>query len=147
MKFINKIAYKINCLIPALGLAGATILPNACCKAERDKPDNTPHHNTTYVWGDNNWDAIWPTDKVVASADSTSVDNVFLENDGVSLSGFDVTLIRECMEKVLNDVSVKKRYKIHGSGSLKHLYITNKADSTWLTTFGFKFTEPRYKQK
>lgn len=126
-------------------IAGATLLPAACNKT-RHAPEQ-PHHNTTYVWGAGNWSFVWPADKVAASADSTLVDNVFLQNDGVSLSGSDVTWVRKSMEAIINEVAESNRHKVRGAGNLKHLYITDKADSTWLSTFGFKFIEPQYKQK
>lgn len=113
---------------------------------EKNKVEQ-PHHDTTYVWGDNNWDAVWPADKVAASADSVLVDNVFLLNDGKSLEGLDVTWTRQNMELIINSVSKQNQYKIRGAGSLRHLYITDKTDSTWLSTFGFDFVEPRYKSK
>ena len=37
MKFYKKIAYKIKCLVPALGIAGVAMLPSAC-----QKPDPVP---------------------------------------------------------------------------------------------------------
>ena len=128
-----------------MAIAGATLLPPACCKVEREKRE--PHHNTTYVWGDNNWDAVWPADKVAASADSVLVDNVFLLNDGKSLSGLDVTRTRQNMELIINSVSKQNQYKIRGAGNLRHLNINDKNDSIWLANFGFKIVEANhYKQ-
>lgn len=115
----------------------------ACHKGPAES--NQPHHDTTYIWGGNNWDAVWPADKVAASADSVLVDNVYLKNDGVSLSGLDVTWAKKNMEAIIDCVSKKNQHKIRGAGSLRHLYITDKSDSTWLSQFGFTFTEPRYK--
>lgn len=109
---------------------------------------NTEHpHATTYVWGGNNWGAVWPADNVVASADSVMVNNVFLKNDGETLSGLDVTWVRQNIEPIINAVPQSNRYKVHGAGELKHLYITDKNDSTWLSNFGFMFVEPRYKER
>ena len=104
-----------------------------------------PQHDTTYVWGFEYWTEIWPANKIIASADSTSVRNVFLKNDGKSLSGLNVSFIRESLEPIVNTVPSENRYKIRGAGNLRHLYITDKNDSTWLSQFGFKFIEPRYK--
>lgn len=128
-------------LFSIVAITGATLAAPSCGKTI-EPPQ--PHHDTVYVWGFHNWDEIWPADKVAASADSVLVDHVYLKNDGVSLAGLDVTLIQNNMQAVLNTVSEQNRHKLHGMGTLKRVYITDKNDSTWLSQFGFKFIEPRY---
>ena len=140
MNYKKIIPYKLRRALSMATIAGATLLPVACEKEE-------PQHDTTYVWGCYDWSKIWPADKVAASADSASVRNVFLENDGVSLSGLDVSFIKISLEPVINAVTPENRYKVRGAGNLRHLYITDKNDRTWLSQFGFKIVEPRYKQR
>ena len=129
---------KRNRTLLALSISLVGLLSLSCHKEE-------PHHNTTYIWGTHYWDEVWPADRVAASADSTLVDYVFLENNGETLSGLDVSRTRKNMENILNSVSPENRHKIRGAGNLRHLYITDKTDSTWLSQFGFVFVEPQYK--
>lgn len=145
MKFHKTIKYKIKNLIPMMAIAGATLLPPACCKVEREKPE--PHHSTTYVWGIHNWKAIWPADKVIASADSTLVDNVFLLNDGMSWEGMSTTSVLEQLTPVIESIKPENRYKIRGAGTLNGIAIgreQNVQDSIVLDKMGFKFGKVIY---
>ena len=143
MKFHKTITYKIKNLIPMMAIAGATLLPPACCKVEQEKRE--PHHNTTYVWGKYNWDAVNPakTDNVAASADSTLVDNVFLLNDGASWEGSPTTLILEQLNVIMESVKPENRYKIRGAGILYNVGTSTTEqthkDSIKLAQMGFKF--------
>jgi signal peptidase I len=121
------------------------------------KPDTVyvpviPHHNTTYIWGDNNWDAIWPetTDNVAKSADSTLVDKVILKNDGRSLGGISTSDLMSWINTVVESVSPTKRYKVRGSGTLEETSIGNQQDiqdSIRLSNFGFDFGRVVYSDK
>ena len=108
-----------------------------------------PHHNTTYIWGDNNWDAVWPADKVAASADSTLVDNVYLKNDGKSLGGIRTRDIMTYMNMIVESVTPANRYKVKGSGTLNEVGMANQQDiqdSIKLSNFGFSFGTIRYNE-
>jgi len=113
-----------------------------------EKPE-TPHHNTTYIWGDNNWNAIWPeiTDNVAKSADSTIVDKVILKNDGRSLGGTRTSSLMNALNIVIESVSPENRYKVRGSGTLETTGIANQQDvqdSIRLSTLGFSFGKVVY---
>ena len=111
--------------------------------------DNTPHHNTTYIWGDNNWDAVWPADKVAASADSASVDIVYLKNDGKSLGGLRTRDLMTFMNMIVESVTPANRYKVKGSGTLNEVGMANQQDiqdSIKLSNFGFSFGTIRYNE-
>lgn len=113
--------------------------------------DNTPHHNTTYVWGDNNWYAIWPgvTDNVAKSADSTLVDKVILKNDGKSFGGTFTNMLMDWMNTVIESVSPENRYKVRGAGTLNETAIGSQQDiqdSIKLSNMGFSFGKVVYAQ-
>jgi len=112
-----------------------------------DTPPATPHHNTTYIWGDNNWDAVWPADKVAASADSALVDNVYLKNDGKSLGGLHTSDLMRYMNMIIESVPATNRYKLRGAGTLHESFINSQQDvqdSIKLSQFGFSFGKVRY---
>ena len=86
MKFGKIISYKLKRVIPMAAIAGATLAPVSCLSF--DDPTPTPkHHDTIYTWGKYYWDEINPINRVADSADSTVVDHVILQNDGVSWGG------------------------------------------------------------
>ena len=148
-----KVKYKLSRVIPMLAIAGATVLGASCKKTA---PENTPvpvpeqpqsHHNTTYVWGIDNWDAVWPSDRVAASADSTLVDIVFLQNEGNSLKGRPTTHILTTLNKIIDGVRVENRHKIRGAGTLNDVGLgsdQNYQDSIKLAQMGFKFGQMHY---
>ena len=119
------------------------------------KPDTVyipviPHHNTTYVWGIDYWDQVWPADKVAASADSTSVDIVYLKNDGVSWGGCPTSVVLQSITPVIESVSSKNRHKIRGAGTLNDVYVRDeqcRQDSITLANYGFKFGNVYHPQK
>lgn len=113
------------------------------------EPTPTPHHNTTYVWGVNNWDNVWPekTKNVSNSADSTLVDNVYLKNDGVSFNGMLTRDIMDRMNTIIQSVKSDKRGKIHGTGTLNGAGIAGEkdvTDSTKLVEMGFTFANAQH---
>lgn len=116
------------------------------------KPDTVyipviPHHNTTYVWGNGNWGAVWPADRVAASADSVSVDNVYLKNDGKSLGGMHTSDIFRYMNMIIESAPADKRYKVRGAGTLNESGISSTQDvqdSIKLSDMGFDFGKVRY---
>lgn len=145
MKLFKTMKYKIKHLVPMAAIAGATLLPPACCKVEQEKRE--PHHNTTYVWGIDNWSAVWPADKVAASADSVLVDNVFLMNDGRSFEGQATTTILKTLNKIIDVSKPENRYKIRGAGILNDTWIGNDQalqDSISLAKMGFTFGKVYY---
>ena len=138
MKYRKVIPFKLKNILPMAAITGSTIFFGACHK----KPLPEPHHNTTYVWGIENWDAVWHADKVVASADSTSVDYVFLQNDGNSLEGLPTTWVLKNMNNIIESVPLENQYKIRGAGTLNDIYVHSDQmylDSIALAQMGFKF--------
>lgn len=138
---------RIETIFPVLVLV-AVILLNASC-GKNSHESEQPHHNTTYVWGNNNWDAIWPetTDNVARSADSTLVDNVFLLNDGKSFQGIHTSDLMRWTNIVIESVRPENRYKVRGVGKLNETYIANKQDvqdSISLAKLGYTFGNVRY---
>ena len=136
--------------LPVLGFAGATLFTSC----EKDEP-TIPLHDTTYVWGRNNMAQLFPTDNVVASADSTSVRTVYLHSDGAPWGGaFNMTELREwVLEPVLNDIPEHNRHKIKGSGIInqplfrtddKQMFTKQYEDSVWLSKMGFIIKAPIY---
>ncbi len=135
--------------LPVLGFAGATLFTSC----EKEEP-TIPLHDTTYVWGAQNLTQIFPTDNVVASADSTSVRTVYLHSDGVWGSGLSMTELREwILEPVLNDIPKHNRHKIKGAGIIsghvfrtddKQMFTKQYEDSVWLSKMGFIIKDPIY---
>ena len=98
---------------------------------------------------------IFPTDNVVASADSTSVRTVYLHSDGVWWGGaFNMNELREwVLEPVLNDIPERNRHKIRGAGIIngplfrtddKQMFTKQYEDSVWLSKMGFIIKDPIY---
>ena len=149
MKMTKTVPYYLKRALPVLGFAGATLFTSC----EKDEP-TIPLHDTTYVWGTNNMAQIFPTDNVVASADSTSVRTVYLHSDGVWGWALDMTELREwVLEPVLNDIPEHNRHKIKGSGIIngpvfrtddKQMFTKQYEDSVWLSKMGFIIKDPIY---
>ena len=150
MKIKKTVPYYLKRALPVLGLAGATLFTSC----EKDEP-TIPLHDTIYVWGTNNMTQIFPTDNVVASADSTSVRTVYLHSDGVWWGGaFNMNELREwVLEPVLNDIPERNRHKIRGAGIIngplfrtddKQMFTKQYEDSVWLSKMGFIMKDPIY---
>lgn len=109
---------------------------------------NVPLHDTTYVWGIENWSAVQPLDeKVPSSADSASVRYVFLLNDGVSLDGLSTSWVLRNMNMIIERVAPENRHKIRGAGTLNEVGILGLEcvqDSITLAQMGFTFGNVRY---
>ena len=93
---------------PLLAILCGSLLLFSCNKGGEDQP----HHNTTYVWGEDDWSQIWPADRVAASADSTLVDYVILHNNGVSFHGKTTTVLLQKLNTIIEDVAPSNRYKV-----------------------------------
>ena len=144
MKYRKVIPFKLKNILPMAVIAGSTIFFGACHKKPVPEP---PHHNTTYVWGEDDWSQIWPADKVAASADSTLVDYVILHNNGVSFHGKTTTVLLQQLNTIIEDVAPSNRYKVQGSGTLNDIGIgreQNVEDSIQLAKMGFSFGHIRY---
>ena len=149
LSVIKKKSTFLKRALPVLGFAGATLFTSC----EKDEP-TIPLHDTTYVWGANNMTQIFPTDNVVASADSTSVRTVYLHSDGVWGWVLNMTELREwVLEPVLNDIPEHNRHKIKGSGIInqptfrtddKQMFTKQYEDSVWLSKMGFIIKDPIY---
>lgn len=123
-----------------IALLVAFLFPGACGKTNPESEQ--PHHNTTYVWGFDYWDEVWPADKVAASADSTLVDFVILECNGASWKGLPTSTVIEVLTPVIESGKPENRHKIRGAGTLNDVDVSNdKAyqDSITLANMGFKF--------
>ena len=114
---------------------------SACNKTE-------PQHDTTYVWGKNNWSAVQPLDqKVPSSADSASVRYVYLLNDGNSWTGTPASWILRNLNRIIELVALENRHKIRGSGTLNDVGILQDKDvldSITLSKMGFQFGMVHY---
>ena len=109
--------------------------------------DNTPHHNTTYIWGRNFTDNVYPATNISKSCDSLLVDTVFLKNNGVSWEGAPTTTVLKYMTKVLDDVKSDNKHKIRGAGTLNDVGMGTEQtyqDSIKLAKMGFKFGRVYY---
>ena len=144
MKYRKVIPFKLKNILPMAVIAGSTIFFGACHK----KPVPEPQHDTTYVWGIENWSAVQPLDqKVPASADSTSVRYVYLLNDGNSLDGLSTSWVLRNMNKIIEHVAVNNRHKIRGAGTLNEVGVLDyqaRQDSVTLAQMGFQFGKIRY---
>ena len=125
-------------------VAGSTIFFGACHK----KPLPEPQHDTTYVWGKNNWSAVQPLDqKVPASADSASVRYIYLLNDGNSWTGTPTSWILRNLNMIIEPVSLENRHKVRGAGTLHDVGILQDKDvldSIALSQMGFQFGMVHY---
>ena len=137
MKYKKTLPYKLK-LTAAIGLP---LLLGACNKTD-------PRHDTTYVWGKNNWSAVKPLDqKVPVSADSASVRYVYLLNDGKSWTGTPTSWILKNLNNIIEHVAPENRHKIRGAGTLHDVGIgqdKDVSDSVSLAKMGFKFGKVHY---
>ena len=141
-----KVKYKLKFLIPIVTMLGGA-LSTSCGKGNSD-PEK-PHHNTTYIWGFDNFTNIQPASRVAASADSILVDKVFLENDGASLHGVAPgVILQQFINPVIEATKPENRHKIYGKGTLNEMGMNSdpkiKQDSIKLAQMGFKFGKIRY---
>ena len=146
MKYRKVIPFKLKNLLPMAVVAGSTIFFGACHKKPVPEP---PHHNTTYIWGIYNTKDVLPADNITKSVDSTSVDFVFLENDGVSWEGTSPTIALRYVQKILDDVKSDKKHKIRGAGTINGVGMSRSnenhyRDSIALAQMGFKFNNVRH---
>lgn len=135
MRLTKKVPYKLKTLIPALGLAGASMF-SAC---ERDEP--IPQHDTIYTFGYEEWFDAEEKQNIVASADSAAVRYVILENNGDTYNRSTVRLLAGNMKLLINKIQVEKQQKVKGSGILRNMTINSQEDSTYLANMGFKFVD------
>ena len=135
MRLTKKVPYKLKTLIPALGLAGASMF-SAC---ERDEP--IPQHDTIYTFGRGNWFDAEEKQNIIASADSAAVRYVILESDGKTYYGGTVRVSAFNMKLLINKIPAEKQQKVKGSGILRNMTINSQEDSTYLANMGFKFVD------
>ena len=135
MRLTQKIPYKIKTLIPALGLAGASMF-SAC---ERNEP--IPQHDTFYCLSSSRWFTLQEEQNIIASADSAAVRYVILESDGKTYNRSSVGLIAFNMQLLIKRIPAEKQQKVKGSGILRNMTITSQEDSIYLTNMGFKFVD------
>lgn len=133
---------RLKTLIPALGLAGASLF-SAC-----DSKEPVQQHDTIYYFG-LKWFDAQERQNIVASADSATVRYVVLESNGEPYYGLGTSSIRIDLQKLLQKIPEENLYKMRGSGILRDVTIQTKEDSIYLTNFGFVFADavPYYEQK
>ena len=136
MRLTKKVPYKLKALIPALGLAGASMF-SAC---ESNEPV-IKQHDTIYTFGPGNWFDAQEEQNIIASADSATVRYVVLESNGEAYHGSDSFIIRANIMMLLDNIPEKNLYKMKGSGILRDVNIQSKEDSIYLTDFGFVFAD------
>lgn len=129
---------------PLLAILGGCLLLFSCNKGG----ESVPLHDTTYVWGNENWSAVQPLDqKVPSSADSTSVRYVYLLNDGTPWHGTPTSWILRNLNMIIEPVSLENRHKIRGAGTLIGVGIWEEQhikDSIVLAQMGFLFAKVRH---
>ena len=135
MRLTKKVPYKLKTLIPALGLAGASMF-SAC---ERNEP--IPQHDTFYCLSSSRWFTLQEQQNIVASADSATVRYVILESDGKTCNGSTIRVTALNMKKLIKQIPAEKQQKVKGSGILREMTINSQEDSIYLTNMGFKFVD------
>lgn len=160
MHLTKKVPYKINklnklkTLIPALGLAGATILGGGCKdknepepQPETEQPTTLKKHDTVYMFGRGNWWDETEKKNIIASADSITVRYVVLESDGKDYVYTTVKIIKFTISRMINEIPAENQHKIKGCGILRNLDIDSKEDSIYLANMGFKFVKDQNYQR
>lgn len=136
MRLTKKIPYKIKTLIPALGLAGASMF-SAC---ESNEPV-IKQHDTIYTFGPGNWFDAQEKQNIIASADSATVRYVILESSGESFHGGGSSVIVSNIIILLDKIPETNKNKLKGAGILREMTIDSQEDSTYLANMGFKFVD------
>lgn len=145
----------LKTLIPALGLAGATIFGGGC--KDKNEPEITPNpivqpdplpeqepefippHDVTYEFGYNNFSAFKPIYYFSITVDSAEVENVFIKSDEKDWLFSPVSYIKKQIDEILMFASPENAYKVSGQGTLHQVYIDVISDSVKLSKFGFQF--------
>lgn len=145
---------KLKTLIPALGLAGATILGGGCKdknepepQPETEQPTTLKKHDTVYMFGSGNWWNKTEISNIIASADSITVRYVVLESDGGDYVYSTVRNIKDNIYMLIKKIPAENQHKIKGCGILRNLYINSKEDSIYLANMGFKFVKDQNYQR
>ena len=107
------------------------------------------YHDTTYVWGINNWDPTVFGPRIAASADSTEVRYVYLLNDGQTMEGASTLAVLKMINMMIDMTSLENRDKIRGAGTLNDVGMKRDVaqsiqDSVALAQMGFKFGKVLY---
>lgn len=142
---MKTISCKLKTLIPALGLAGASILSG--CK-DKNEPQIVQPHDVVYEFGRDNFDAFSPSYNFIATLDSAEVTNVILQSDEKSWGYFGVSRIRfDIEQEILIFVKPEKMHKIKCRGTLYDVNINNQEDSAFLVNMGFKLENIVYEKQ
>lgn len=118
-------------------IAGMPVFAASCDKEPQ-------YHDTTYVWGSQNYDAKVFGPKITASVDSTLVNHVIMMNDGKSWQGAPPMIVLMCIDKILDNVQSENKEKIRWAGTLEGLALDKQQpqtyrDSATLAQMGFNF--------
>lgn len=145
---------KLKTLIPALGLAGATILGGGCKdknepepQPETEQPTTLKKHDTVYMFGRGNWWDETEKKNIIASADSITVRYVVLESDGDDYVYYTVRNVKDNIYMLIKKIPAENQHKIKGCGILRNLDIDSKEDSIYLANMGFKFVKDQNYQR
>ncbi len=145
MKILKKfVPYKIRRALPMLGLAAGSMLMPSCSNDEPDAP--VPPHDTTYIWGHDNFKDPELKKKIRASADSASVVNIILKSDGNTwASAYSEKEIRYLVvEPLIEAGGEHNRHKFKGKGPITHINIVYPEDNQWLVDFGYVIIPSTY---
>ncbi len=143
MKILNKtLPYKIRRILPIAAIAAGSILTTSC---DKDEPE-VPIHDTTYVWGHDNFKDPQLKAKIRASADSASVRNIILKSDGNTWMGtYHEKEIRYLVvEPLIEAGGDHNRHKFKGRGTITHINIIYPEDNQWLVDFGYNIISSGY---
>ena len=161
MHLTKKVPYKINklnklkTLIPALGLAGATILGGGCKdknepepQPETEQPTTLKKHDTVYMLSSEyGYYSKEEKNNIIASADSITVRYVVLESDGGDYVYYTVKNVKDNIYMLIKKIPAENQHKIKGCGILRNLNINSKEDSIYLANMGFKFVKDQNYQR
>lgn len=142
MKFHTVIPYKLKRLIPMAMIAGMPVFAASCDKEPQ-------YHDTTYVWGIDNYDPAIFGPRITASIDSTLVNNVIMLNDGKSWHGAPPQRVLWCIDKIMSGVESENKEKIRWAGTLEDIGLDEQRpqtyrDSATLAQMGLKFGRVHY---
>ncbi len=149
MRLTKKVPYKLKQLktfVPALGLAGASLL-SGC---EQQNEPVLKQHDTVYTFGNYDWFTNEEQEQIVASADSATVRYVIFESDGKPFSGTPVSNIRVFLNRPLKKMTEENKKKVKGCGILSEVVMNSVEDSIYLANMGFVFGytfKPEYQKQ
>lgn len=139
MKILQKIPYKLKTALPALALAGASLMSSSCDDKEKDLK-----HDVELEWFKGYFEEII---NIQPYLDDPTVNNIYLKyvNKGEMFFGSNVSRgLRPYLDRILSQDPTR----IFGRGNLQFEVGTcPKADSLWLVSKGWTVNTPPRAQK